>query len=306
MDNFREWLSDNLRYFMLGGGILIVVLVLVFGVRACVGRDRGSSESEVNGTVTDDDQGTVPSSPAEDGETNEEKNEDTNPLEQASAEVTALIESYYKALGEKDIDTLTTLVDNLTSTDESKILNATYIEGYEVGEVYTKNGLDPDTYVVYACYDYICSGIETPVPALSWLYVYTDSDGSLMIDADADSDAEISQYAQDLEDDEDVQQLYSEIKEQNEQAQENDPQLAEFLQGLGEDADSSTADSGAEAADGTTLTVTAGCNVRATAGGDILFTLSAGTQVEKTGEEGEWIQINYNGQTGYIHNSLLE
>ena len=28
MDNFREWLSDNLRYFMLGGVILIIVAVL--------------------------------------------------------------------------------------------------------------------------------------------------------------------------------------------------------------------------------------------------------------------------------------
>ena len=28
MDDFREWLSDNLRYFMLGFGILAVVLIL--------------------------------------------------------------------------------------------------------------------------------------------------------------------------------------------------------------------------------------------------------------------------------------
>ena len=37
LDDFREWLSDNLRYFMLGGAILLIVLVLIFGVRACVG-----------------------------------------------------------------------------------------------------------------------------------------------------------------------------------------------------------------------------------------------------------------------------
>ena len=34
MDDFREWLSDNLRYFMLGFGILAVVLILFFGVRS--------------------------------------------------------------------------------------------------------------------------------------------------------------------------------------------------------------------------------------------------------------------------------
>ena len=30
LDDFREWLSDNLRYFMLGGAILVIVLVLIF------------------------------------------------------------------------------------------------------------------------------------------------------------------------------------------------------------------------------------------------------------------------------------
>ena len=46
MDNFREWLSDNLRYFMLGGAILVIVAVLFFGVRACVGSGKGASDKE--------------------------------------------------------------------------------------------------------------------------------------------------------------------------------------------------------------------------------------------------------------------
>ena len=46
MDDFREWLSDNLRYFMLGGAILVIVLVLIFGVRACVGGKKGNSNED--------------------------------------------------------------------------------------------------------------------------------------------------------------------------------------------------------------------------------------------------------------------
>ncbi|URW85556.1 hypothetical protein M5E86_18000 [Blautia wexlerae] len=41
---FREWLSDNLRYFMLGGAILIIVVVLFCGIRACSGSNKGNSE----------------------------------------------------------------------------------------------------------------------------------------------------------------------------------------------------------------------------------------------------------------------
>ena len=66
MDNFREWLSDNLRYFMLGGAILLIVAVLFFGVRACVGSGKGTSDKEQN-TVQDNSQGNDPSSPEDDG-----------------------------------------------------------------------------------------------------------------------------------------------------------------------------------------------------------------------------------------------
>ena len=33
LDNFREWLSDNLRYILLGLAILVVLVVLFFGIR---------------------------------------------------------------------------------------------------------------------------------------------------------------------------------------------------------------------------------------------------------------------------------
>ena len=110
MDNFREWLSDNLRYFMLGGAILLIVVVLFFGVRAFMGSGKGDSSKDTveNQTTADNDQGNVPSSPANDGETDGKK--DANPMETANEEITSLIKSYYKALGDKDIATLRTLV----------------------------------------------------------------------------------------------------------------------------------------------------------------------------------------------------
>ena len=64
MDDFREWLSDNLRYFMLGGAILVIVLVLIFGVRACVGGKKGNSNEDQ--TTAQSNQENDPSSPAND------------------------------------------------------------------------------------------------------------------------------------------------------------------------------------------------------------------------------------------------
>ena len=40
--------------------------------------------------------------------------------------------------------------------------------------------------------------------------------------------------------------------------------------------------------------------------GEVIGGLSAGTEVEKKGQEGDWIQVDYDGQTGYIYSGLLE
>lgn len=305
MDNFREWLSDNLRYFMLGGAILLIVAVLFFGVRACIGSKKGNSEQQGSEqqSAEDNNQGNVPSSPDDDGETNDGKKEDTNPMEKNNAEISALVKSYYKALGEKDIATLRTLVNDLSPSDEAKITNAKdYIEGYEVGDTYSKKGLSEDSYVVYVVFDYICKGIDTPAPALSQFYVVKDSSGSLKIEGNAEQDAEISAYTDSLQSETDVSELIKDVQDQNEKAQEEDPALAQFLEGLGKEANVSSI------ADGTALTVKESCNVRKSADdeGEIAVVLEAGTTVEKIGQQGEWIEVKYDGGTGYIHSSLLE
>ena len=304
MDNFREWLSDNLRYFMLGGAILLIVVVLFFGIRAFMGSGKGDSSKDTveNQTTADNDQGNVPSSPANDGETDGKK--DANPMEKANEEITSLIKSYYKALGDKDIATLRTLVDNLAPSDESKITNAKYIEGYEAGDIYTKKGLDDDSYVVYSCFYYICQGIDTKVPALAEFYVVKDTDGNWKIDGAVHDDSdEITKYEVSLRQDDDVKELKDKVKKLYDDAQASDPALTTFLEGLGED------DTGSEdTAEGTILVVTEDCNVRAAASSDaeILGGLSAGTEVEKKGEDGEWVQIDYDGTEAYVHNSLLQ
>ena len=301
LDDFREWLSDNLRYFMLGGVILIIVVVLFCGIRACSGSNKGNSGDKQK--TTSEDQGNVPSSPTSEGESDEKK-EDANPMETADADVTALIKSYYQALGEKDIATLKTLENDFTPSDESKVTNLKdYIEGYEVGDVYTKKGMTDDSYVVYACFSYICQGVETKAPALTQFYVYKNSGGSWVIDNGALQDSEISAYMEKQLSDSDVSALVKKVQNELDQAQQSDPSLAEFLNGLGEEADVST-----NAEDGTMLTTTDECNVRAEAStdADILGVISAGEQVEKTGTDGEWVQIDYDGETGYIRGDLLE
>ena len=299
LDDFREWLSDNLRYFMLGGAILLVVLVLFFGIRACAGCGKEKKDDDTQQTTQQQEDQTGEEEPVEEEEVI------TNPLVKDDGEIAELITNYYKALGDKDVDTLKTLLTDLSPEDEAKITNATHIEGYEMGDVYTKAGMDEDSYVVYACYSYLCSNIETPVPAMSQVYVVKQDD-KYLIDGSSleDQNTEITEYMDTLLSDADVLELVSKVQKEYDAAQEADPALAEFLAGLG--AEDTSKSSSAEA--GTMLTVTEGCNVRAEASsdGEIIGGYDEGTEVEKLGEEGEWIKIDYEGQTGYIHSSLLE
>ena len=108
-----------------------------------------------------------------------------------------------------------------------------------------------------------------------------------------------------LKSDEDVKKLTAEVQAEYEQAQKDDTALAQFLDGLGEEADTSSSET---SADGTMLTVTEGCNVRAEANSDseIIGGLDEGDQVQKMGQEGDWIQIEYDGQTGYVYSGLLQ
>lgn len=292
LDDFREWLSDYLRYFMLGGAILLVVLILFLGVRACSGgKESTNKQDEQQKTEV------TPTAVPQENEEDKEEEEDTNPLVENDTDVAELIKEYYKAFGEKDIDGLKNIVTDLSPTDEAKITNAKeYIEGYEVTTVYTKAGLEEDTYVVYACYEMKCSGIETTVPMLSQLYVVTDEDGKLAVDASEDEEVISYMEAQLKEDD--VLKLKKSVQKANEQAQEKDEALAEFLSGLGEESSAETI----------TMTVNDGCNVRAEAvsGSEIIGGYDVGTEVEVYGMVGEWYQVDYEGEIGYIYNTLLD
>ncbi len=296
MDDFREWLSDNLRYFMLGGAILLIAAVLFFSIRACTSGKKKSADSGQQTAQGD-------ASSSGNGETNDEKEEDTNPLEKNNADITAVVKQYYESLGEKDTDTLKTLTVDFIPSDEARIANARYIQRYEVKDVYSKKGLDDTSYVVYVSFEYYCEGIDTAVPALSQMYIVTDESGAYKIAAASEDDGEISAYMSECMNDEDVKELYAEVKAAYEAAQKSDPELAAFLEGLGEDASSSTA-----AENGTMLKSTGNSNVREEpdSEAEIIGSLDEGQEVEKLGQEGDWIQIEYEGQTGYVYSSLLE
>lgn len=307
MDEFREWLSDNLRYILLGLAIIAILLVLFFGIRFLSSRfgDKKPDDNEMTQQQED---------PLEVHDGKETEQPDTEeqipaPTEEVKVDaleknayptVNALMQNYYTALGNRDVQGLKGLVDELDPSDESAISNSRYIEGYSGIEAYTKKGLTDTSYVVLACYGHKYVGYDTVLPGVSCLYVDTREDGSLYIVA------EPTQEQQDcmtkVMNDEDSQELLASKQKEYDDTLASDGELAAYLSELGLEGSAAM-----EAEVGATITVKSNCNVRAQASADSdkLGELVGGQEVTKTGEKGDWIQIEFEGQTGYVRGDLF-
>ena len=213
LDNFREWLSDNLRYILLGLAILVVLVVLFFGIKALTG--GASDKDKKPDAQTEQQKGSDDTKKSKDSDADakaqDEKKEDENSLEKnAYPEVNSLIDAFYTAWGDKNVDRMKELTDSFDATDEAKVLNATYIESYSNINVYTKKGLTDDSYVVFVSYDLKFTDVATPAPGLAQLYV-VKKDDKYTIHNDK-SDTEVNEYIDKTNQDEDVKKLISEVE----------------------------------------------------------------------------------------------
>ena len=298
LDNFREWLSDNLRYILLGLAILIVLVLLFFGIKALTSvfskDDEPKTQAEEPVESSDD---------AEKEETQDEKKDENVLQKNAYPEANSLIDSFYTAWGQKNVEQMKELTDSFDATDEAKVSNASYIENYSNVTVYTKQGLTEDSFVVFVSYDLKFTDVETAAPGLSQLYVMKNDEDRFIIHND-DSNEEINAYMAEVTQDADVQALITEVETRLNEAMDADPELKAFEEQLGEESNLAVV-----ADDGAMLTVKEDCNFRREASTDaeVLDLLSAGTQVKKVtnGPEG-WIEVEYEGQTGYISDTLLQ
>lgn len=220
-DKFREWLSDNLRYIMLGAGILVVVLAIFFGVKFLTerldgGGKDGSGRTEATPTPT----------PAESVDEEEdavlEEQETLEP--NGNAQLSELMNTYYTALGSKDIETLKTVVDQLSEAEQAKIEEETYIEGYSDIVTYTFDGQTEGTYVVIAGYNCKYKEVDTVAPGLSQMYVYTDTEGKLVIAAEIE-DETVTGYMTDLQNRPEVRKLIEDTQEAYNTARASDAKL---------------------------------------------------------------------------------
>lgn len=299
MDDIREWISDNLRYILLGLALILVLLIAVLGIRAISNIAAGKdpiAKSEKTETETD--------SPSMIVETEAASTADSTLVEN-DAKVLTTMTSYYSARTNNDTTTLQKL-DPSTSEQDPSSLSNNYVESYSNIRTYSKAGLADGSYLVYVCYDGKVKDIDTLVPSLTQFYLMTNEEGGLYI-ADTSGDTAIEQFIEESRTSSEVQTLIAEVKQNCENAENQDPALKEFMEQYGNSQNSESGDAETEAGESTEMVANDACNVRSqpNTDGDILYTMYVGETITKTGESDDWTIVDYNGQTAYIKSEFL-
>ncbi|MDO4632744.1 MAG: SH3 domain-containing protein [Eubacteriales bacterium] len=307
MDNIREWISDNLRYIILGAALILILLIAVFGVRAITRRVSGGSKKpevtqEAETTANSD---VIVESEGADGT--------TSALVENDTAILTMMTSYYSAKTNKDIATIKKLDPSIDETAEKANLENSYVESYSNIRTYSVQGATEGTYVVYVCYNGKVQNIDTEVPSLTQFYLRTDADGNLYISNPA-GDAAAEAYIEEMRKSTAVQQLIEQVEKACKEATDGDAVLKEFMSKYGSSSGSTQEDttgSNAEttAASSEVMAIEDQINVRSepSTDGDILGTLAYGEVVIATGGETEegWVEIEYNGATAYVSSDFV-
>ncbi len=125
MGGLKEWLSDNLRYILIGLAIVLVGIVIVFAVKLTGGSGKKTSDSETG------------SQTIETGTETQAQTETEEALTENDLTVLETVQKYYTAMGNKDLDTLSGMTESLSDSDKQKI-ESSIIQSYNNIAVYSK------------------------------------------------------------------------------------------------------------------------------------------------------------------------
>ncbi len=242
----REWISDNLRYFMLIGAIAVVVIVVMVvlrmfaqgtsaGEEASVSSEASQSVSEsVVEEETDEESDTADAeadeaSEAEEADTADEAEDESEPaLTEAIGDVTAVVSTYLNALADGDVSAAETVLEVLSDEDAEAIEQKLFANNYSNIEVYQYPGEEADSYVAFASYEYTYEGYDTSIPALTELYIITRDDGSLCIAADETQEAK-SEYMSSILGESEITALIAQVQSKYDEVLASDEALAEYI-----------------------------------------------------------------------------
>ena len=235
-DKIREWISDNLRYMLLIGAILLIVAAVLLIVHLVSPKNDGKSSG---GTVTSSSTGNnVPDKKTQVKADSKADSEDSTGISSDVSdsanvpEVSTVLEQYYTALGARNINGLFAVTDNLTAEEQAQIEAESDVESYGDVKAYTISGPSDGTYIAFVSSRCKYLGINQTLPMLSEYYLYTTEDGSLKIMDDTDSDAAVTEAMKAALENEEVKNLIEQVQNDYQNALDADASLRAYVESI--------------------------------------------------------------------------
>lgn len=223
----RPNIEKYLKFAAVPAIAVILMLIIVFADKQSGRDDASSTESSDVINLTESVQS--------DNNVYQNDFSDYELKKNAYPEINELINTYFKALADCDIETVKKIMilgdeETFEKKEESMKSEGEYIEAYDNIDCYTKNGPEENSYVVYVAYDIKFLQMDTLVPGLARLYVVADEDSNYCIYSPYSS--EVEAYMDEVDTSEDVVILIREVDEKMEQALESDEKLRAFMEAL--------------------------------------------------------------------------
>ena len=146
--------------------------------------------------------------------------------------VDQFVAAYYAAMADGNAESYKLMRDHTSETETVTMLaQSKYIEKYENIICYTKTGPIANSYIVYAYYEVKFMNLDTLAPALKRLFLCTAEDGSLYV-VDTVTDEQMLAYIEEVSQQVDVQDLFTEVQVKYLEAVDSDANLKTFMDNL--------------------------------------------------------------------------
>ena len=328
--DIKKFMGSYGKYCVLAVLALILIVVIV---AVSIGQGNGGDDSEGD-VIPMETGGEVYSSDF----SRYELKEDAYP------EINSLYETYYTAMKNGDVETLSNIVDGYEFTQEEVDKEREYVEDYRNIKCYTIDGLLENTYIVYVYNEVKFYNIDTWAPGLYGSYVCRNEDGTVYIN-EGMVEGEVAAFIEEMDNSEAVRDLNAQVDQALLDAQSQDPALDNLVkmlkEGSGQTQESSgeepqttepeasesetqsgetaaSQESSSEAAQSQeaamefetvdeTVYATQNVNIRKTPdeNGERAGRLAGSASIQRVGYNQEWSQVMYNGEVCYIKSEYL-
>lgn len=328
--------------YILGHCKIIFPIVLIIAVAVTVALALGARNREDQ----DEESQSLSGTPLAESSTPEDEPsgvvEDMPLQPNEDGEMYTLVATYYNATALGDIETLRGLYDELPENNALKIEETSqYLDHYTTLEIYTKKGMEEDSFIVCVFYRLLFMNHEEEFPGYETLYVCRNEQGELYIKNEGNFTEEEKAYIQAVAMQDDVIEFNNRVNTEYNDLLMEHPELFKYLEELNthinvavgervalqeaannpqttenpEGQETPATDGGgtqeppAEPAGPRYATAATTVNVRSSDSeqADKLGKVTGGetVQVQEVGVNG-WTKIVYDGKDGYIKSEYLQ